>query len=253
MDCGKYYNQVGELGLKPENLERFQQTSQHLLDSGSLLDIGCGEGYWLKFLSERTDLQLSGSDVSQIRIDLSRRNLDNENIPLSIDDIRELSYESKEFDQITALEVLEHIPGWQKGLDELIRVASKRVVITVPYNQELEYEVCPDCGGKAYIDGHINSFTEKDFQNIAINGKVSFEGLQFPLNYYIKKALKEIIIRTKKGARIDNEEDCASTICIDCYKDIPYTRYAKFSKRALNRLSKIIKHYPEFLLVQIDK
>ncbi|MAG50400.1 hypothetical protein CL621_02030 [archaeon] len=253
MDCGKYYNQVGEFGLKPEDLERFRQTSRHLLDSGSLLDIGCGEGYWLKFLSETTDLQLSGSDVSQIRLNLSRKNLNNENISLSVDDITELPYENKEFDQITALEVIEHIPEWQKGLAELVRVASKRVVITVPYNQELIYEICPDCGGKAYVDGHINSFTKKDFQNIIINGKVSFKGLKYPLNYYTKKALKEIIVKTKKEAEIGNEEDCTPIICPDCYKDIPSTRYAKFSKRALSRLSKIIKHYPEFLLVQIDK
>ena len=255
MDCGKYYNQEGELGLKSENLERFEKTLQHILEQGSLLDVGCGEGYWLKFLSERTYLQLSGSDVSQNRINLSKKNINNGKISLSVDDIRELPYESKEFDQVTALEVLEHVPEWQKGLDELIRVASKRVIITVPYNQKLKYEVCPDCGGKAYIDGHLNSFTEDDFQNI--NEKVSFEGLQHPLNYYIKRALKEILIKTQKKAGINNEKSSASTICTNCYSNVPYTKYPKsdkkYSKRALSRLSKIIEHYPEFLLVQIDK
>ncbi len=257
MDCGRYYNQEGELGLKSENLERFKETSKHLLDSGSLLDVGCGEGYWLKFLSERTKLQLSGSDVSKIRINLSKKNLHNINIPLFVDDIRELPYESKEFDQVTALEVLEHVPEWQKGLDELIRVASKMVVITVPYRQKLRYEICPDCGGKAYIDGHLNSFTEDDFQNINSDGKISFKGLQHPLNYYIKRALKEILVKTKKRAGINSENSSASTICTNCYSDVPYSKYTKsdkkYSERAVDRLSKIIKHYPEFLLVQIDK
>lgn len=257
MDCGRYYDQEGELGFKSWDLTRFKGTLKNLLNLGSLLDVGCGEGYWLKFLSERTKLQLFGSDVSPNKLDISRRNLDNKDIPLSVEDIRKLSYENGEFDQVTALEVLEHVPQWQKGLDELIRVASKRVVITVPYNQKLIYEICPNCGGKAYIDGHLHSFTEKDFQDINIDGKVSFKSLQHSADYYVKRALKEILVKTKKRVGINNGSGRASTICISCYDKVLRTKYSKsykkYSERAINRLSKLISNYPEFLLVEIDK
>jgi len=253
MDCGLFYDKVGVVGFKPWDLIRFQHTFLHILKEGSLLDVGCGEGFWLNFLSRETDLRLFGSDISTVRLDAAKRNLNNSNIALSVDDIRNLHYKGGEFDQVTALEVLEHVPCWKEGLDELIKVASKRIVITVPYNERLKYELCPECGSKASLDGHLYSFTEENFRNIGIEGYVSFHKLPqvYGLDHYIKRAIKGVARKAKSSVITDTKDNnVRNVICPDCYKEIPYTKYME---RAIQRLLKLITRAPEYLLVKIDK
>ena len=253
MDCRKYYDKVGESGLNSWDLTRFQETLQHLLHSGSLFDVGCGEGYWLKFLSQNTNLQLLGADISPVRLNISRNNLNGTNVPLCISDIRKLGYRDRTFNQVTALEVLEHVPEWQDGLTELVRVASKRVIITVPYNERLKYENCQNCGERAYLYGHLNRFSEDNFLDLNIDGKTSFEKLEHPLglDHYIKRVFKGILRKTKEITRMDNINGHASTtICINCYEEVPYTKYFE---RGFDRLLKMVTHSPEYLLVKIDK
>lgn len=253
MDCRRYYDTVGEVGFNHADLVRFKQTFPHLLESGSLLDVGCGEGYWLNHLDEKKNLDLSGLDISPVRLKIARRNVNKEKILLLVADIRKLPYKDGQFDQITALEVLEHIPNWQDGLSELVRVASKKVVISVPYNEKLKYDICPNCKTDAYLSGHLHSFTENDFKSLDIDGDFTFEKLPraFGLNHYIKIAFNYTIKGVEKLITMDRESGHAlSTVCPNCYEEVPYT---KFFERASHRLIRIITRSPEFLLVQIDK
>ncbi len=80
------------------------------LDIGSLkiLDVGCGTGGWTRYFAE-----LIGSTENIYGIDLSRHRIEiaqkmNPNIKYKVEDVVDLSY-SKEFDIITAIDVLTHI------------------------------------------------------------------------------------------------------------------------------------------------
>lgn len=244
-DISKYYDLVGEEGFYPRELIRFGQTLPYILKSGSLLDVGCGEGDWLKFLSEKTNVKLAGVDTSAVRLSFAKKKLAGKNIPLEAGNILKLNYKNNSFDQVTALQILEHVPEWQKGLSELVRVASKRVVVSVPYKEKLTYEICPKCGAKANSYGHLHSFAETDFESLKIDGKITFRKLP---SAYLQRFAAALF--GKAGKKIPGRGEKGNVICPKCYSKIPYTKHFE---RGINLLIRFLTFTPEYLLVQIDK
>jgi ubiquinone/menaquinone biosynthesis C-methylase UbiE len=252
MDCSLYYDKVGVKERLERDMIRFQQTFPHILTEGSLLDVGCGPGAWLNYVSEITDLVLSGMDISKVRLSHAIELLEDKAINLSIGDIRHLPFTDNQFTQTTAMEVIEHIPEWQVALSEIIRVSSDRIVITVPYKERLKSETCDNCGSEAYLSGHLHSFTEKDFQYLSADCRISFEMLppQYGLNHYVKRAISGVIRKTTSNFSERENGHSLSTVCQNCYEEVPYTKYAE---RAIQRLERIIKRTPEYLLIKIEK
>ncbi|MFH1420717.1 MAG: class I SAM-dependent methyltransferase [Candidatus Aenigmatarchaeota archaeon] len=246
MDFGEYYD------LMPSNfgqyeLARFGQTLPHLLTDGTLLDVGCGNGNWLTYVAERArDLKLSGVDISPKRISTARKRL-SKDVGLEVADIRALPFSNEQFNQVTALEVLEHLPDWKKGLSELTRVSSHRVIATVPYGKQLKYEVCWKCGSKAYLEGHLHSLTEDNFSTFQCNGQLSYELLPQPvgIGYYFNRFLR--------GSKLhdDGEHDLVA-VCPNCYAENPYSTRTRM-KKIFERIVCVVTNKPEHLLIQIDK
>ena len=75
----------------------------------------------LNFLSKKTKLRLYGSDVSSNAVERANGNLKGRGIKVRLGDIINLQYKNKEFDQITALEVIEHVPDWERAVLEWFR------------------------------------------------------------------------------------------------------------------------------------
>lgn len=72
---------------------------------GRILDIGCGEGYFLKFLSER-NWQTYGLELSEIAAKYAREVL---GMNVFIGQLKEASYPDRFFDVITLYDVFEHL------------------------------------------------------------------------------------------------------------------------------------------------
>ena len=252
MDSGKYYDVfyeiLGEHPLKPWDFHRFDRTFRHILRDGKLHDVGCGVGHWLDFLSKKTKLRLSGSDVSSNAVERANRNLEGRRIKVRLGDIRNLQYKNKEFDQITALEVIEHVPDWERAVKEMIRITRKRVIITVPYEERLSYGRCPYCRENVFIDGHLNKFKEKDFLRFKKYGRISFERIYHP--FKLKDFLRRGIgIFFGKGDKENKEKKSLGIVCQNCYGKI---KYKKYFLRVKNRIYKLLTRKPEYLLVRID-
>ncbi len=242
MDCKLYYDTLGKTGISERELNRFEKTMPYVLKKGTLCDVGCGEGYWLEYLNQNTELTLFGTDISTERLKPAK---ENSKIRIMNADIRNLPFKDNKIEQITAMEILEHIPEWEKGLEELIRVASKRVIVSVPYNEKLKYESCPECGEKAYLYGHLHSFKEKDFKKLNLKGKIEFIKIPHALDvsYYLFRRL---------NSEKDFNKNRKLTICPECYTEIPYRKITKI-KRAEERIFKLITKTPEHLIIKIDK
>ncbi len=249
MDCEIYYDNLGLIGTNQGELSRFDRTFPFILKEGNLLDAGCGEGYWLDYLYTKTKLNLYGIDISGVRINSAKEKASNK-IRFNQGDIMNLIHEDNSFDQVTAMEVIEHLPDWKKGLSEVVRVASKRAVITVPYNERLKHERCINCGEEAYLYGHLSSFTEEDFRDF--NFDITFHKLQpaFEFNHYLQRAFKGIFSKAKHTLKFEENGHESITICPGCYGEVKYTKYFE---RMTDRMSRIIKKSPEWLLIQIDK
>jgi ubiquinone/menaquinone biosynthesis C-methylase UbiE len=91
------------------------------LNPVSLLDAGCGEGEILR----------RGVVPRNTRLVLLDRNPDS--AAHLIGSVDALPFASRSFDVVTCLEVLEHLPDPGRAVGELLRVARRAVVVSVPY------------------------------------------------------------------------------------------------------------------------
>src|SRR5438552_2447845 len=77
----------------------------------NILDIGCGDGYYLHLMSNLgIPLQLTGTDYDEVGLTKARKNL-GKKIPLFQGDLmKKLPFKNAQFDKATMSEVAEHLP-----------------------------------------------------------------------------------------------------------------------------------------------
>jgi SAM-dependent methyltransferase len=133
-------------------------------DATSLLDVGCGNGAFLAFVEgARPDLRVAGME----RSDAARAN------PvcatgLAPGDMSALPFEDASWDVVTCLEVLEHLPwhAYDRAREELARVASRSVIVSVPYRETLAQTRCPKCGCRFNSYRHLRRFVDGDLPKL---------------------------------------------------------------------------------------
>ena len=141
------------------------------LQPSSLLDVGTGRGVFLWPLLEAfPELGVSCVDTRTDRVEdlkvTARGGI--ARLSAQVASAVALPFKDDEFDVVTALEVLEHIPDVQAAANELVRVARRFVVVTVP-NQ-------PDNNPE-----HLRVFTKDTLQALfdaAGAVKVGFDGVR---------------------------------------------------------------------------
>jgi 2-polyprenyl-3-methyl-5-hydroxy-6-metoxy-1,4-benzoquinol methylase len=104
----------------PEERARIDAVSATIpIDVQSVLDVGCGNGAFLRRLEGRYR-RLCGVDRSETAL----RFVHAEKRIASADD---LPFDDGEFDLVTCMEVIEHLPqdSFHKALDELLRVSAR--------------------------------------------------------------------------------------------------------------------------------
>jgi len=185
LDCAKYnglvtgqitklfFNQIGKVldTLDPD---------------ASVLEVGCGLGESTKRLASK----LGNRRFEAIEYDQRLVNKLHEiKFPHSVKhgSIYEIPYESKSFDGVICLEVLEHLENVDLALKELCRVARKKVIVSVP-NEPL-WCTLNMMRGKYLKDfgntpGHTNHWSAKSFRALLSNyGEV--EAIYKPLPFLL--------------------------------------------------------------------
>lgn len=147
------------------NLRRFANTAALIPeDTRSLLDAGCGNGVFIKYLGkERPSLVLHGMDRSNAALKF----VESEK---TLGDVTSMPFPDASFDCVTCLEVLEHLPieAYAKAVRELFRVSRKYIIVSVPYNEVLEdsHTQCPSCRSIFNYELHLRSFSSERFENL---------------------------------------------------------------------------------------
>ena len=148
----------------------------------SILDVGCGEGYIIKYIKNKYDnkkLYLEGVDLSEDVINIAKKN--NPGVKFSKGDIYCLNYKDNSFDLVLATEVLEHLEKPEEALKELRRVSRKYIILSVP--REPPFRIANILRLKylkrlGNTPGHIQNWTRKNFEKL------------------LSKHFKKIIIKT---------------------------------------------------------
>lgn len=151
--------------LDKANKERIKETISLIPeDVKSLVDLGCGNGVFLN------ELKLVKPHLKLLGIDRSETALKYLTTERKMGDINNIELPDNSFDCVTCLEVIEHLPFdiYEKSLDELARVTSKYLIVSVPNQENLEDHVnqCPQCKTVFNSDLHFRSFTSEKLQSI---------------------------------------------------------------------------------------
>jgi len=141
-------------------------TARLPLDVRTVLDAGCGNGLFLKYLSEfkgRNFDRLCGTDRSTAALAC----VQGEKVRASVDS---LPFSKKEFDAVSCMEVLEHLPQttFISALNEISRVARRYILVSVPYNENMRMSLtqCTKCCCRFNPNYHLRTFNQPTMQHL---------------------------------------------------------------------------------------
>lgn len=148
-----------------EDRERVATVAARVPAVSSLLDVGCGNGFFLETLSGlRPEIAvLHGTDRSEAALRRVR-------VGKTSASIDSLPFSDGAFECVTCLEVIEHLPTavYASAIQELARVASRYIVVSVPREQDLTLGQveCEHCATRFNPDYHFRSFGQSELEGL---------------------------------------------------------------------------------------
>jgi len=95
------------------------------------LDAGCGEGFAAMNLSAKyPDARLFGVDISDQAVRMAKETFPE--MPAIVGDVTMLPFNDKQFDLVTSLEVLEHLPQPELAVEMYRKLSRRYVLLSVP-------------------------------------------------------------------------------------------------------------------------
>ena len=113
--------------------QQYSSILQYVKPGMKVLDAGCGEGT-LSVLIAKKGALVTGVDISEPNVKAAQKYaLD---VGVKVDfvtgDSERFYFEDNSFDLVVSSHVLEHLPDFDKGLREVMRVTKKRAVVAIP-------------------------------------------------------------------------------------------------------------------------
>jgi SAM-dependent methyltransferase len=136
-------------------------------DIESILDVGCGNGHITNGMVDRF-VPTGGKDV--IGVDRSGAALVHVRCNKVAADVGAIPFREKQFDMVTAFEVLEHLPlgTYSAAIDQFKALSKKYIMITVPNEEDLRNStcMCPNC--YCWFNGsfHMRAFDKQTLKTL---------------------------------------------------------------------------------------
>jgi SAM-dependent methyltransferase len=134
------------------------------MDFHSLLDVGGAEGYRASMVAEIFAVEVRNCDLSEQACKRAKQIF---NIDSDVVDMHSLPYADSSFDVVLCSESLEHVTDFCKATNELVRVARKAVIITVPHESE---KTVNHNLQERIPHAHIHSLDAASFDFLKLNG-----------------------------------------------------------------------------------
>jgi ubiquinone/menaquinone biosynthesis C-methylase UbiE len=163
----------------------------------SLLDVGGAEGFKANLAKFFFNVRVENSDISEEACIRSEEIFQIKSTPA---DIHNLPFKDKEFDVVLCSETIEHVTDIQQSLKELLRVARKAVVITVPHEPKEKVEKNIKNG---IAHGHIHSFELESFDYLSEYG---YQVIRSKTNSSLVKPIIKEALTTNNSIRLDQPD-----------------------------------------------
>ncbi len=166
----------------------FQRSLEELLDRAeptSLLDVGCGEGVLAQRFARRLgSRRVVGVDLQEDSIQAGWSQHRAPNLEYRTLAGGELPFAAGEFDMVSAIELLEHVPDPQLTLGEMSRCAERHLLVSVP--REPLWRALNVARGAYWSQlgntpGHLNHWSRRSFvQLLRGHGEIAQVRSPFP-------------------------------------------------------------------------
>lgn len=189
---GNHYDKYGSSNRIVQRLMTgFLSTLDELLPAEAprrILEVGVGEGEIYERLRTRyPDAEIAAIDLPDdgLAHEWRRRQ-----IPAMFADATSLPFPDDHFDLVLAIEVLEHVPRPTRALDEIARVASRDVVVSVP--REPLWRAANMARGKylgqlGNTPGHVNHWSQRGFRDF-IESRLDVIDVRTPIPWTMLRA-----------------------------------------------------------------
>jgi 2-polyprenyl-3-methyl-5-hydroxy-6-metoxy-1,4-benzoquinol methylase len=166
---GEYYDFFAPDKFMLQEIRRRYQEFFHLFPLNpdqTILEIGTGGGFALEEL-EKTKPTFIPVDIPQGNLKNIRSKANGPTFPCCAD-AYQLPFKENSFDLIILAEVVEHLqdPGKVfKALFPLLKNDGK-LLISVPYKEEISYQICVHCHQPTPTHSHFHSFDEQNLSGL---------------------------------------------------------------------------------------
>ncbi len=124
----------------------------------TLLDVGCGTGWFTRRFADSNDLHVTGLDPNAEWLDYARHRAPQ--VEWLEGDARKLPFEDGSFDHVSSVTALCFVDDWQQALHEMVRVARRRIVLGLLNRHSLLWQEKGRHGGGAYQGAHWHTVPE---------------------------------------------------------------------------------------------
>ncbi len=154
-------------------MDRFDAGIDGLWDAASphsVLDVGCGEGVLaLRFAERLGDRRVVGIDLDDPKLRRSWDRHSRSNLEYRTGDAASLPFADREFDLVAAIELLEHVPDFGAVLAEMVRVARRHLLVSVPREplwRALNIARGAYWRSRGNTPGHVNHWSKRSFLSL---------------------------------------------------------------------------------------
>ena len=161
---------------------------KNLSDNCRILDIGCGGGKFLKYLSKKGDkFKLWGLDHSKEMIDLSthlnKKVIKNGRLKLLTGTVTQIDINDNSLDLVTAFETVQFWPNIIDAFSEIFRILDNEGEFLIINRFPKEGTKWWKMANLKSEDDYMTKLEDTGFKNISID-------LEFKRNWIVVKALK---------------------------------------------------------------
>lgn len=129
-----------------------------------ILEIGCGQGFSTFIRSKKKNTKIIGTDLSKTEIKIAKERYPN--VDFRVMNAEKLEFKNDSFDEVYAIEVLEHVNNIKKVLREISRVLKSggKLIVSIPYHKSEKWliKIRPTYFKEIH---HVRIFKENDLEN----------------------------------------------------------------------------------------
>jgi len=164
-------------------------------DMSVILDVGCGNGWASKKLIPLGKKVIS-MDISSENPVKAVREVRHKNHAGLIADAYNIPLKENSVDCIIASEILEHVPDPKTFITGLIRLLKHKgkLIITAPYNEKIEYNLCVHCNRPTPRFAHLHSFNENNIRQFIPENGITWKTKKF-INKYLLQIRSHVILK----------------------------------------------------------